>query len=187
MRRGRLHRGECLPGIPDCFSRGTPGAEICRRWAGRGFYPAETCREQLSRYGQIACSAVRGVQKMFEKGRVDEIVAVNETQIAPGSAPHAQISGGGTVVNDEAFPLRKGLPAYAADALFKISFLVVNGNNTETWGCGGQDWVIGGTVEVRRGSMRQEPASGWSGIPCGYPCPIGEAPAAFPRIPPPFA
>ena len=35
---------ECLPGIPDCFSRGTPGAEICRRWAGRGFCPAETCR-----------------------------------------------------------------------------------------------------------------------------------------------
>lgn len=32
---------------------------------------------------------------MFEKGRVNEIVAVNETQIAPGSALHAQISGGG--------------------------------------------------------------------------------------------
>lgn len=35
----------------------------------------------------------------------------------------------GPVVDDDAFPLRKGLPADAADALFKILFLIVNGND----------------------------------------------------------
>ena len=92
-RRGRFHRGECLPGVPDCFSRGTPGAEICRRWAGRGFYPAETCR-RTAFAATVKSLAPRSEasRRCLRKAALHEIVAVNETQIAPGSAPHAQIS-----------------------------------------------------------------------------------------------
>ena len=77
------------------FQGELPAQKYAAGGQGGDFIRRKPVAEQLSRYGQIACSAVRGVQKMFEKGRVDEIVAVNETQIAPGSAPHAQISGGG--------------------------------------------------------------------------------------------
>ena len=77
------------------FQGELPAQKYAAGGQGGDFIRRKPVSEQLSRYGQIACSAVRGVQKMFEKGRVNEIVAVNETQIAPGSVPHAQIAGGG--------------------------------------------------------------------------------------------
>ena len=77
------------------FQGELPAQKYAAGGQGGDFIRRKPVAEQLSRYGQIACSAVRGVQKMFEKGRVDEIVTVNKTQIAPGSVPHAQIAGGG--------------------------------------------------------------------------------------------
>ena len=77
------------------FQGELPAQKYAAGGQGGDFVRRKPVAEQLSRYGQIACSAVRGVQKMFEKGRVDEIVTVNKTQIAPGSVPHAQIVGGG--------------------------------------------------------------------------------------------
>ena len=77
------------------FQGELPAQKYAAGGQGGDFVRRKPVAEQLSRYGQIACSAVRGVQKMFEKGRVDEIVTVNKTQIAPGSVPHAQIAGGG--------------------------------------------------------------------------------------------
>lgn len=40
---------------------------------------------------------------------------------------------------------------------------------TETWGCGGRVRVMGGPVEVWRGSMRQGPAPDWNGFPVNIP------------------
>lgn len=80
------------------FQGELPAQKYAAGGQGRDFVRRKPVAEQ-HRYGQIACSAVRGVQKMFEKGRVDEIVTVNKTQIAPGSAmPHAQIAGGGNTL-----------------------------------------------------------------------------------------